>query len=458
MKWRAAPRPIVKKLNYGLVSTAIVGEDSTRLLGGMRLLAELAHIHGIPITWAIDTKSAPVVAKLLTAWHTEAGDVPLLTLDIKPMWDSNWEAQREENPGNSTAAMASHVVTMREKLPEYISKEWERIKRTLPWAEPSVAGAVFKNDVFLRALEQTGFQGLWGYHWNQQDTEDDTEPDTNTPEPEMDRGGFGCFYPLEAATFSDMIVTRETPDESLAHPFKNIVGIPYQTARHLAEETDNLRAALLNDTAQQHYDTYVGNIAWNPWLGYVEHIDPLTVAQLGEEGLERLDAYFAHVVSVEDTKPIVLSQMVDDYMFHCERTEPTVVVAKNIGTQDEAANPKSTLRMLYCDAACEFAFVEGGMEPVEIRNYTSERVVQSDATKPVLTGFSPIRHRTELRITITVESIKAMPYGITVWGDHEGLQLTESNADDVRWIGKHSLFIRLTLQSGKNEFNLKLTI
>ena len=450
MKWRAAPRPIVKKLNYGLVSTA-VAEDRTRLLEGMRLLAEIAHKHDIPITWAIDTKSVAVVDKLLTTWHTENGDVPLLTLNIKPMWDSNWEAQREANPGNSTEAMASHVVTMREKLPEYISKEWERIKRALPWAEPSVAGAVFKNDVLLRALEQTGFQGLWGYHWHQQDTEDDTQQ-------EIDRGGFGCFYPLEASTFSDAIVTRETPDESLAHQFKNIVGIPYQTAGHLAEGTDNLRAALLNGTAQAHYDIYVENIAWNPWLGYIEHIDPLTVAQLGAEGLERLDAYFAHVVSVENTKPIPLPQMVDDYMFHCEKTEPMVVVAKNIETQDETANPKPTLRMLYCDAACEFAFVEGGMEPVEIRNYTSERMVQSEVSKPVLTGFSPIRHRTELRITITVESIKVMPYGITVWGDHEGLQLTESNADDVRWIGKHSLFIRLTLQSGKNEFNLKLTI
>ena len=64
-------------------------------------------------------------------------------LDIKPMWDSNWEAQREANPGSSTDAMASHVVTMREKLPEYIAKESERIKRVLPWAELSVAGAVF---------------------------------------------------------------------------------------------------------------------------------------------------------------------------------------------------------------------------------------------------------------------------------------------------------------------------
>ena len=442
-------------LNYGLVSTAIVGEDRTQRLEGMRLLAKIAHKHGIPITWATDPKSVPVVAKLLTTWHTENGDACLPMLDIKPMWDSNWEAQREANPGSSTEAMASHVVTMREKLPEYIAKEWERIKRALPWAQPSVAGAVFKNDVFLRALEQTGFQGLWGYHWHQHHT-DNTAPDTS--EPEMDRGGFGCFYPLEASTFSDAIVTRDAPNESFAQQFKNIVGIPYQTARHLGADTDNLRAALLNGTAQQHYNTYIENIAWNPWLGYIEHIDPLTVAQLGAEGLERLDAYFAHVVSVEDTKPILLSQMVDDYMSHCEKTEPTAVVAKDIGTQNEAASPKSTLKMFYCDAACEFTFVEGGMEPVEIKNYTSERVVQSDASKPVLTGFSPIRHRTELRITIVVESIRAMPYGITVWGDHEGLQLTESNTDDVRWIGKHALFIRLTLQTGKNEFNLKLTI
>lgn len=436
-------------LNYGLVSTA-TAEDRTRLLEGMRLLAEIAHKYGIPITWAIDTKSLSAIAKPLTTWHTEAGDAPLLMLDIKPLWDSNWEAQREAHPGSSTEAMASHVVTMREKLPEYIAKACERIKRALPWAELNVAGAVFKNDVLLRALEQTRFQGLWGYHWSRQDTKE-TEPDT--PEPEIDRGGFGCFYPLEPST-----VTREPSNASLAQQFKNIVGIPYQTAAHLGTDTDNLRAALLNGTAQQHYNTYIENIAWNPWLGYVEHMDPLTVAQLGAEGLERLDAYFAHVVSVEDTKPISLSQMVDDYRSHCEKTEPTAIVAKEIGTQDAAANPKSTLSLSYCDAVCELTFVEGDMEPIEIKNYTSERVVQSEASKPVLTGFSPIRHRTELSITIVVESIKAMPYGITVWGDHEGLQLTESNADDVRWIGKYSLFIRLTLQAGKNEFNLKLTI
>lgn len=442
-------------LNYGLVSTAIAGEDRTQLINGMRLLAETAHKYAIPITWAVDTKSLPVAAKLITQWHTENGDVPLLMLDIKPMWEESWEAQQEANPGNSTEAMAVHLVNMREKLPEYITKEWESVKRALPWAEPNIAGAAFKNDTLLRALEQSGFRGLWGYHAHQRNTEPD---DTDASEPEIDRGGFGYFYPLEVSTAMDAIVPRETDEKNTTDPFRNIVGMPYHTATHLAEDTHNLRAALLNGTAQQHYDIYIENTAWNQWLGYVEHIDPLNVAQLGAEGLERLEAYFAHVVSVQETKPLPLVQMVDAYTENYEQTEPITIVEASTDRQNGDANPKPTLRTFYCDAACELAFVEGTMEPVGIKNYTSERVVQSEATKPVLTAFAPTRYRTELRIAITVESIRAMPYGITVWGNHNGLQLTESNTDDVRWIGNHALFIRLTLQAGKNEFNLKLTI
>ena len=441
-------------LNYGLVSTAI-GEDRERLLEGVQLLAEVAHKHRIPITWATDTKSVQLIAKLLTTWHTENGDAPLLILDAKPIWDANWEAEQNANPGNSTEAMASHLVTMREKLPGYITREWERLKRAIPWAKPSVAGAAFKHDVFLDTLEQSGFRGLWGYHWKQ---EDSNSEDTGASKAELDRGGFGCFYPFEASTYIDTILTRRDTGEDGAAPFKKIVGVPYYTAGHLAEDVHNLRAALINGTAKQHYETYVGNTAWNRWLGYVEHIDPYTVAQLGQEGLERLDAYFAHIVGNQNTKSLSLSEIVDDYITQCKRTEPTTIVETVPTTQNETSVSKTGLKMCYYDAACELTFVEGTMEPVEIKNYTGEQVSPLVTQKPTLTGFSPTRHRTKLHIAITVESTRAMPYGITVWGDHDGLQLTESNADDVRWVGEHLLFIRLTLQPGKNEFNIQLTI
>ena len=233
-------------LSYGLVSTAIA-EDRERLLEGMQLLAAVAHKHGIPISWAVDTKSAPVVARLLTAFHTENGDAPLLMLDIRSIWDTNWEIERNANPGASTEAMASHLVTMREKLPEYIITERERLKRTLPWADINIAGAVFKNDTFLQALEQTGFQGLWGYHYNQQGV-DETDP--NLPEIETDRGGFGCFYPLEASAALDAIVAGGTTDAELAQSFEKIVGVPYHTADHLAKDAHNLpRSTLKRNSA-----------------------------------------------------------------------------------------------------------------------------------------------------------------------------------------------------------------
>lgn len=439
-------------LNYGLVSTA-VAEDRGRLLEGIQLLADIAHKHGIPITWAVDTTSAPVVAKHLTAWHEANGDAPLLMLDIKPIWETNWEAERAANPGASTEAMASHLVTMREKLPAYIIREQERLQRALPWAEFPLAGAVFKNDVFLRALEQTGFRGLWGYHWDHQQADG-----AEAPEIEADRGGFGCFYPLEASAALESVVPRSGVNEKTAPSFEKIVGIPYHTAGHFAADAQNLRAALLTGAAHHCYDVYVESKTWNPWLGYVEHIDPLTVGHLGQEGLERLDSYFSHVVSVQETQPLLLSQMVDDYIKDYQQTAPVAVVEMEQVSQGEAPQPKSALKMFYYDAGCEFTFVEGAMDPVEIKNYTGERVLPSEANRPVLTGFSPVRHRTQLHIGIVVESTRAMPYGIAVWGDHEGLRLIESNVDDVRWIGKRSLFIRLTLQSGKNEFSVKLTI
>ncbi len=441
-------------LNYGLVSTAI-GEDREQLLEGMRLLAEVAHKHCVPITWATDTKSVQFIAKMLSTWHTENGDTSLLVLDTKPIWDANWEAEQAANPGNSTEAMASHLVTMREKLPEYITREWERFKRAIPWAEPSVAGAVFKNDVFLHALEQSGFRGLWGYHWSQAGVD---PTDTQASKAVLDRGGFGCFYPFEASTSIDTIVTRDDGAENDAETFKKMVGIPYYTVAHLAEDAHNLRAALLTETAKRYYDIYVESTAWNQWLGYVDHIDPFTVAQLGQDGLGRLDAYFAHVVSNQITKPVLLSEIVDDYINRCKCTEPTAIIEAVPTTQNETNASKSVLRMFYYDAACELTFVEGAMEPIGIKDYTGKYGARAVIQKPTLTGFSPTRYRTKLHIAITVESTRAMPYGITVWGDHDGLQLTESNADDVRWIGEHLLFIRLTLQPGKNEFNVQLTI
>lgn len=482
-------------LNYGLVSTAIA-DDAEKLQDGMQLLAEMAHKYDIPVTWALSADAARLVASALSTWHTEYRDEPLLMLDIKPLWDENWvrlsgePASRNDlrmvisedtvTSGSaltslSVAHMAEHLVKMRETLPQYIATEWNKIKGAMAWAVPCVAGAVWKNHLLLHALEQTGFQGLWGYRWNERDSL--AAADCGCP--------FGCFYPsAEQHNFS-------VPTAG------SIVGLPYLTAEHVVNNTDNLRASLLNGTAQQCYDIYVENSTWNRWLGYVQHISATEVTQLGQETLVQLDAYFAHVAGHKSTRLLPLSEMVDDYWTNCQQTEPTYVIANRVrsgngpapacqnspevaesnspATPEEQVSTEPAAENVFFsyDAECQFAFVEGTMEPVEMKNYISPPVLDAagggvsghnapihgiEYHLPKVARFVPNRQRSQLRITFTIESTKVMPYGIAIWGDHGGLQLAETNAEAVTWIGKYLLFVRLALQPGNNDFEVILTI
>lgn len=468
-------------LYYGLISTTIA-EDRQQLRDGMRLLAKMAHKYDIPITWAIVADSAQFLAKDLTEWHNEFGDEPLLMLDIKSLWEANWakltgqsvpEPNTENEPidismaGVSPEIIAEHLVKMRETLPQYIRTEWKKIERAMEWAVPSVAGAEWKNHVLVHALEQVGFRGLWGYRWDERGSV-----------AEVDRGSpFGFFYPsAEQHNFS-------------APAAGSIAGIPYWTAAHLDNNVENLRASLINGTIQQNYDQYVENEKWNRWLSYVEHINTLEVAQLGQETLEKLDTYFAHVSESESTKLLPLSEMVDDYWTSCQQTEPTYIVAKTSGTQDNAESMETHLGMtsdeansinekenkifFYYDAKCQFTFSEGTMEPIDMKNYISPPVVEnlgSDISYqsasvhgveyhlPQIANFRPTRKRSRLHVTFAIESTKAMPYGVAIWGSHIGLQLENSNAEVVTWVDKHLLFIRVSLEQGNNEFEIVLTI
>ena len=458
-------------LNYGLVSTAIA-DDRQKLQDGVRRLGTMAHKYGIPITWATDAASAQFLAKDVTEWHVEYGDEPLLMLNIKPLWETTW-ATLTGNDNSQSAALntaqatespeviAEHLVRMRELLPQYVTTECDKLKKAIAWAVPSVAGAVWKNRVLLHALEQTGFRGLWGYRWDARDS--DADADRGCP--------FGYFYPsAEQHNFS-------------APAAGNIAGIPYLTAAHVENEADNFRASLLKGTAQRSYDVYVENQQWNRWLGYVQHIDALEVTQFGQETLERLEAYFAHVVNSESIRLLPLSEMVDDYWTNCQQTEPTYVIANGPECQTMAesqnSDPNTTSktgeqnRFFYYDAECQLTFVEGTVEPVEMKNYISPPVLDTNPGKvsqlnapihgteyylPKLARFLPSRQRSKLHITFAIESTKAMPYGIAIWGNHSGLQLATANVDAVTWIDKYMLFVRFSLEPGNNEFEVILTI
>ena len=401
----------------------------------MRRLAEVAHKYGIPITWGVGATAARSFAADLTEWHTAYGDEVMLMVDISPIWGSGTDS---DDLGQS----AEHIVTMREKLPDFVSSERDRVQRAIEWANPLVAGAGQKNHVLLYALAQIGFTGLWGYGWG--DGEDEGCP-------------FGCFFPsVDRHNFCGASTS-------------GVVGLPHtsllstQTVLESKEtEGTDSQTQILNGAAQQGFDCYAANAAWNGWLAYIQRIDPVEVASLTEEQLGELDAYFVHVSEAPETQIMSLPDVVRACPENGEQTQPTFLVTNpNSEGEEEASTDSGKSLFSYYDAECQLVFEEGKIEPIRATNYISPPVNSRNGAEvnlPQIEQFRPSRSRSQLRMQFTLESTKAMPYGLAVWGNHGGLTLATSNAQEVTWLGDRLLFVRVNLQVGKNDVEVVLTI
>lgn len=440
-------------LVYSLVSTAI-SDDRTKLRRGVRLLAEIAHTHGIPITWAINRVSARALAADLTQWHESYGDELLLMVDIKPIWGNLTPIDRP--------ASAEQIVTMREKLPDFLSSEWEKVQREMEWARPVVVGALEKNFTLLYALGKVGFKALWGYQW------DERGGDAGCP--------FGFFYPsAEAHNLGGPSAGRIAgiPAASL-NPEKAWGVVTKKNPTNQEAESEekylpDLYSQILRGTARQNFNLYAENAAWNPWLPFVQHIDAYQLAESTSEHLESLNAYFAYVCEQPDTPTISLADAANDYQQNCNSTPPTFLLidSGNFSGHSEPdcpagveSNPPKSM-LFYYDTDCQLVFEAGKMDPIAVKNYVSPPVKSRDGTEfslPKIEKFSPSRTRALLRMYFEIESPKAMPYGLTIWGDHAGLSLAKSNAHAVTWLDSRLVFVRVNVQPGKNEFEVVLTI
>ena len=401
----------------------------------MRRLAEIAHKHGIPITWGVGATSARSFAADLTEWHTSHGDEVMLMVNISSIWGSGTDF-------DDLSQSAEHIVTMREKLPDFVSSERDKVQRAIEWANPVVAGAGQKNHVLLYALAEIGFAGLWGYGWN--DKEDEGCP-------------FGCFFPsVDRHNFCGASTSRVVglPHTSL---------LPTQTplASKETEDADS-QTQILNGAAQRRFDCYAANAAWNRWLAYIQRIDPVEVASLTEEQLDQLDAYLAYVREAPETQIMSLSDVVRACQETGEQTQPTfLVINPNSEGEEETSTNSDKSLFSYYDTECQLVFEEGKIEPIQVTNYISPPVNSRSGTEvnlPQIEQFRPSRSRSQLRMQFTLESTKAMPYGLAVWGNHDGLTLATSNAEEVTWLGDRLLFVRINLQVGKNEIEVVLTI
>ncbi|MFC1712985.1 hypothetical protein ACFL6S_04910 [Candidatus Poribacteria bacterium] len=455
------------QLTYSFISLATARntpDGITVPVEGMKLLAALAHRYGIPVTWVVDSNSVQESKAVLTQGHKECGDDVILQIDVSSVF---------EESGSVPESKAEEIVILRQRLPELIISQREKVKEMLPWADVNIISVDLRSEALIEILEELDCIGLWGYRWRE------TGEDAG-------ESGFpwGFFYASEEhhdapAQSAGGLVAVESSSLDLNSVFhtgnSHIFSADPNTLRasglHLDEGLNYPRALL---------DEYLKNCSWNRFSSFVQQqpayemeyanydeYDSGTIREIAD----MLEGFFQAAKSNAAIQALSLSQAIQLYRREFAYTESCYMVFDGIVPPHVEINyyvppepkqkPPYPFAFFYYDRECQLIFREGEMIPVEMRNYfrppfESKHYLEKEM--PSISHFRPSRDRDKLILEFEIESVKKMPYGLAIWDDHSMFSLVSTNARLVKWIGDHLLFIRMDLEEGLNRVEVSLVI
>lgn len=133
------------KLIFTFVSFASRFDENSAATVGMQRLHQAVHKHGVPITWIVSAGSAPFQQKIITEWHNAYGDEIALCIDN--LFTENFSDL--------------------EAIKKQIRTEKAKLAKIFPWSKLNIAGAGHQSRLALKAFEELGFDGVWGFCWEQ---------------------------------------------------------------------------------------------------------------------------------------------------------------------------------------------------------------------------------------------------------------------------------------------------
>jgi len=432
----------VGKTIYMFASLAARCDKGVTCVSGMRRLARTLHPHGVKITWIVSVDSAKAAAAELRHWHDDFGDdiavyTPTLTGDVD--------------------AKCDQMVQTR-----------DAVGAALPWASLTIAAGGHQDPDIPVVLENTGFEGLWGFCWEQIEVDEIT-----------DRGCPWGFYYMDPA--DRLRPARET----------GVIGMEW-TARDLLKSYHSGNPCLYstdpNDVARgglcswEHIDywkgladNYLRNERYNPYIFLLQHQEAHEMERSSlfrcyteediRESAVQLDAFARYIK--DRVTMMTLPEAARLYREKAAHTLSSYMLWEDTPTpphnRDYAWNmacgpwPKT---FLYYDRGAQMVFINGKVEPVCIRNYArpykpGEYFAEPHIPRPRLER--DIRHSWSRDLKIVVHSPRVMPYGLALWGDYALYQIGDApDLVEGKMISRELLFLRYELAKGRNVFRITL--
>lgn len=442
-----------ERLIYTFVSYAAYYETSWGkgvALEGIERTAAIAHKYDIPVTWIVNAGSAPILAERISRWHDQYGDDIIMQT---PFFI-------EDSGGN------------KQTFKQALSEAWEVVHSSFPWASTKVAarGKIY-NEV-IEVLEELGFQGMWGYCWEQVWWDGITHKGIpwgswyvdsqryKTPHPGQGKvvacewtardlnltyhSGSPCIYSTDP---NDVLRAGLCTAEDITY-WKNLF-------RDYLDNTDHNEQVFFLQQQEAHEMEYTEQFAVFP----ASHVAACE---------EMLNLFFAHITQY----PIMLTTVPEAMrLYHSRNRETAPVYMLTRDTQVRPAVNAYTMTMgglgagpwpdtfLYYDKECQLAFNEGECTPRMFRNYIGKHQMNDEFNESVPQVFINKYEKDANRISLVYQIgyWPPVPFGLAYWDELDGYKVGTCPEDvEVKMIGGKLAFLRFKLTGQPRELALEL--
>lgn len=442
-----------EKLIYTFVSYAYGTEcqgEVTVPREGFERIAAVAHKHGIPVTWIVNSESARVLGDQIRNWHEVYGDDVIIRGPVNG----------EEVKGGKT------------EIKKFLEREWESVKEAFPWAETKVAARGKISNEVIEVMEELDFKGMWGYCWEQVWWDGITHKGIPWGFWYVDNDRYKVPHPAKGK-----IVACEWTARDLNQTYHTGSPCIYST-----DPDDVLRAGLCTGENIEYwkklFDDYLQNTESNEHVFFLQQQEahemdssdgyafwPLSQIQEDEKMLD----HFFQYVKGHKVMLTTLPEAIELYHQKNRITPPTYMLTHDSTVRPEINEYTMTLggvglgpwpeTFFYYDHECQMAFIKGECRPHTLRNYIGKWDMNDTFEEDVPQIFVTKFNKSENRIEITYELgyWKPVPFGLVYWDDLAGFEVKScEGVSEAKIIQDSLVFIRFNLTGDKKKIELTL--